>query len=415
MAVEVLNYAKSPVVTPFSGYQKFVIAVLAFLQFTLVLDFMILSPLGAILMPELKITPAQFGTVVSAYAFSAGTAGLLAAGFADRFDRKKLLLFFYWGFLIGTLCCGLAPTYKTLLLARMVTGLFGGVIGSIIFAIVTDLFPFEQRGRVFGFIQTAFAASQVLGIPIGLSLANGWGWHAPFFVIVGLGIVAGLILHKYLKPVDAHLKIPHTNNPLVHLKQTLSRPQYLLAFGAAGLLSVGGYMLTPFSSAFTVNNLGLKIDQLPMLYLITGIFTIFTGPLVGRASDFLGKFRTFCFGTFLTILMVIIYTHLPPSHISIVVSVNTILFIGVFSRIIPFQALVSKIPSTADRGSFNAVSASLQQMAGGVASLLAGWIVVEGTNGQLLHMDWLGYSMSAVASVALVLTYLVHRKIPENI
>lgn len=159
----------------FTPYQKFVVAVLAFLQFTIILDFMILSPLGAILMPSLKITPSQFGLVVSAYAFCAGSAGLLASGFADRFDRKRLLLFFYCGFLAGTLFCGLAPNYEMLLAARMLTGLFGGVIGSIVFAIATDLFPLEMRGRVMGVVQTAFAGSQVLGIPLGLYLSTKYG------------------------------------------------------------------------------------------------------------------------------------------------------------------------------------------------------------------------------------------------
>src|SRR6201991_3379221 len=156
--------------TPFTPYQKFVAGLLAFLQFAVILDFMIISPLGALIMPALDITPRQFGLVVSAYAFSAGASGLLTAGFADRFDRKRLLLFFYVGFMAGTLWCGLAQSYEMLLAARVVTGLFGGVIGSIVLAIVTDLFAPELRGRVMGIVQTAFAASQVLGIPAGLFL-----------------------------------------------------------------------------------------------------------------------------------------------------------------------------------------------------------------------------------------------------
>src|ERR1700733_3049496 len=158
-----------------SRYQKIVVAILAFLQFSVILDFMVMSPLGVMIMPGLKINPHQFGLAVSVYAFSAGVSGILAAGFADRFDRKKLLLFFYGGFVLGTLLCGIAPTFHFLLLARVVTGLFGGVIGSIVFAITTDLFPFEMRGRVMGFIQTAFAASQILGLPVGIYLSNRWG------------------------------------------------------------------------------------------------------------------------------------------------------------------------------------------------------------------------------------------------
>ena len=145
---------KSDVVakTPFTRYQKIVLAILVFLQFTIILDFMILSPLGAILMPALNVSTTQFGMVVSAYAVSAALSGFLTAGFADKFDRKKLLLFFYGGFVLGTLLCGLAPNFEFLLGARIVTGLFGGVIGSIVMAILTDVFALQQRGRVMGFL-----------------------------------------------------------------------------------------------------------------------------------------------------------------------------------------------------------------------------------------------------------------------
>src|SRR5262249_2895147 len=189
----------------FSGYQKFVVALLAFLQFSIILDFMIISPLGAIIMPDPDIGPQRFGEIVSAYAFSAGVSGLLAAGFADRFDRKRFLLFFYSGFVAGTALCALAPSYPLLLAARIVPGLFGGVVASIVLAIVTDLFPLEMRGRVMGVVQTAFAASQVLGIPAGLYIANVWNWHAAFSMIAIIAIPVGLIIAVYMKPVAGHL------------------------------------------------------------------------------------------------------------------------------------------------------------------------------------------------------------------
>jgi predicted MFS family arabinose efflux permease len=266
----------------FTRYQVFIIALLTILQFTVVLDFMVLSPLGAVLMPDMHISAAQFGLVVSAYAFSAGLSGLLAAGFADKFDRKKLLLFFYTGFVVGTLLCGLAPTYPLLLGARIVTGLFGGVIGSIGFAIITDLFPLEVRGRVMGFVQMAFASSQVLGIPVGLYLANRFDWHAPFLLIVAVSLVVGVAMVRYMRPVTAHLALPSRGNAFTHLVGTLSRPAYLRAFAAATLLASGGFMLMPFGSAYTVNNLGIAMDQLPFIYLVTGLCSMVIGPLAGR-------------------------------------------------------------------------------------------------------------------------------------
>src|SRR5580693_1571575 len=196
-----------PAKLTFSSYQKFVIGMLAFLQFTIILDFMIISPLGAIVIPALHISPRQFGWAVSSYAFSAAISGLSAAGFADRFDRKRLLLFFYGGFIFGTALCALAPSYHFLLLARIVTGLFGGVIGSVVMAIATDLFPLEMRGRVMGFVQTAFAAAQVLGLPAGIYFANLWSWHVPFLAIIAIAVPASFVIVLYMKPVAAHLKL----------------------------------------------------------------------------------------------------------------------------------------------------------------------------------------------------------------
>lgn len=398
----------------FSRYQALLIALLAFTQFTIILDFIIMSPLGAILMPALNITTGQFGVAVSAYAFSAGLSGILAAGFADRFDRKRLLLFFYVGFTLGTLLCAVAPNYHVLLLGRIVTGLFGGVIGSVVLAIVTDLFALHLRGRVMGFIQTAFAASQVLGIPVGLFLANHWSWHVCFIAIVGLSIVTIAVIAFAMEPVDAHLKLKQDRNPFHHLVATVGEPRYTLAFAVTTLLATGGYMLMPYSSAFTVNNIGIDMAHLPTIYLVSGLFSIVTGPLVGRASDAFGKYPTFVFGCVMTIIMVLIYTHL--GHVSLVtaITINVLMFIGIFSRMIPSQALISAIPDQSQRGSFSAVSASLQQLSGGLGSVLAAAIISQQPDGSLLHFDRIGYVVVTTTIITLVAMYFVQKAVAER-
>ncbi len=401
--------ATPPPSTAFSSYQKLVVGMLAFLQFAVILDFMLMSPLGAVIMPTLAIGPKQFGLVVSAYAFSAGVSGLLTAGFADRFDRKRLLLFFYAGFIIGTLWCGLAQSYEALLVARIVTGLFGGVMGSVVLAISTDLFPPQMRGRVMGLIQTAFAASQVLGIPIGLYLSNRWNWHVPFLAMAALGLAGGLVVASKMQPVADHLGKPQEHSPFMHLFHTLAEPRYLLAFLTVTLLATGGYMLMPFSSAYSVNNLGIPLAHLPTVYLVTGVCTIFVGPMVGKAADSVGKFRVFVFGTALSILMVSIYTHLGPTTLPVIIVINAVMFVGIFSRMIPFQALVSSVPAQTQRGSFNAISASIQQLSGGIASVIAGHIVSLGPDGKLQNFDVIGYVVVGTALVALVLVWNINK------
>ncbi|MEO8309406.1 MAG: MFS transporter [Pseudomonadota bacterium] len=402
----------TPTTTPtlqFSRYQKSVIAMLAFLQFAVIIDFMLMAPLGALIMPALGASPAQFGTVVSAYAFAAGVSGFLTAGFADRFDRKKLLLFFYAGFIAGTAWCGFAGSFESLLIARVVTGLFGGVIGSIVLAIATDLFAPQMRGRVMGFIQTAFAASQILGIPIGIFLSNRWNWHVPFLALAVLGLTAGVLISVTMRPVNEHLKSRQEKSPFAHLVHTLVEPRHALPFVSVLFLTTGGFMLMPFSSAFTVNNLGIALDHLPVIYLVTGVATIFVGPLVGKAADSFGKLRTFYVGTAITIVMVLIYTHLGPSTLAVVTIVNVVMFIGIFSRMIPFQALMTQVPAPTYRGAFNAVNASISQLAGGVAAVAAGHIVQQGADGKLHHYDVAGYVVVATTLLAGVLIWRVER------
>jgi predicted MFS family arabinose efflux permease len=402
------NEAKSTSV--FSKYQVFIIVILAILQFTIVLDFMVLSPLGAQVMRILAITPSQFALVVSAYAFSAGAAGLLAAGFADKFDRKKLLLFFYSGFVIGTFLCGIAPSFHFLLFARVVTGIFGGVISSVSFAIITDLFKLDVRGRVMGVVQMAFAASQVMGIPIGLYLASKFDWHAPFLMIVVLAILLGIAIIKWMKPVDQHLLIKSDKNAFLHLKHTISNGFYIRGFLATVLLATGGFMLMPFSSAFLVNNVKITEEQLPLVFMITGVFSIITGPIIGRLSDKIGKFEMFVAGSILAMIMVVIYTNLTISPMWMVILINSILFAGISSRMISSSALMTAVPEPQDRGAFMGINSSIQQISGGIASVISGLIVKQERGvGPLENFDIVGYAVVASMIVCAAMLYNIDR------
>ena len=359
-----LSSATSQAPFKLSAYEIFVVVILALTQFTVVLDFMVMSPLGDMLMKSMGLSTTQFGLSVSAYAFSAGISGLLTAGFADRFDRKKLLIFFYVGFILGTLFCGLAQNYPQLLAARIFTGIFGGVIGSISMALVTDLFILEKRGRVIGYLQMGFGASQVLGIPISLYIANLWGWQSPFFMIVILAIIICFFTIIKLKPVSEHLKIQSDRNAVAHLWHTLSQRKYRIGFLATAFLSLGGFMMMPWGSAFAINNLRVSVEQLPILYMISGITALLIMPLIGRLSDRFDKFMIFTLASIFLSVVVIIYTNLGPISFWMVVVTNIFLMIGIMSRMVPAVALSSALPEMQDRGAFMGINASLQQIAG---------------------------------------------------
>lgn len=396
----------------FTRYQVFLIAVLAFMQFTVILDFMVISPLGAILMPVLHITPKEFSHAVMGYAIAAGLSGLLAAGFADRYDRKKLLLFFYTGFIAGTLLCALAPTYPLLLAARIITGVFGGVVGSVSMAIVTDAFHMQVRGRVMGYIQMAFAVSQVAGIPFGLFLANHFDWHAPFMLIVLFGGLAGLVIFRFMRPVTEHLHLHGDRHPVRHLWATFTNKQHRLSFITMMILATGGFMMMPFSTAFVVNNIGIAPELLPRIYLIMGLFSFFSFPLAGRLSDRLGRVPTFLIGTVIALTMVVIYTHMGPSPLWLVVAINVVMFVGIGSRIVSSSALMTAVPDLKDRGAFMSINSSIQQLCGGIAAWIAGLIVVQTSEtAPLQRYDVLGFACCGSMIVCAALIYLVDRQL----
>lgn len=392
----------------FTKYQVLVIILLALTQFTVVLDFMVMSPLGDMLMKSMELTTSQFGFAVSAYAFSAGISGLLTAGFADRFDRKKLLLFFYIGFIAGTLSCGLATTYFMLIAARIITGLFGGVIGSISMAIVADLFPLEQRGRTMGYMQMGFGASQVLGIPIGLYIANHWGWQSPFFMIVGLATIVWLTVMLKMHPITKHLELKTEKTAIKHLWHTVRERHYRAGFLLTALLSLGGFMMMPWGSAFAVNNLHVTYEELPILFMVGGVASLFIMPLVGKLSDKIDKVKIFTVAAVWMMIVVVIYTNLGPVPFWIVMMMNILMMIGIMSRIVPAMALVTALPKMQDRGAFMSINSSLQQIAGGIAAGVGGLIVVQKTKASpLLHYNTLGYVILGIIILNIIQLYRV--------
>jgi len=248
-------------------------------------------------------------------------------------------------------------------------------------------------------------------MPLALLISNRWGWNAAFFLIVAVCTLVGAVIWAYLRPVDAHLKNPRQGSPLHHLAQTLSNRLYLQGFATTGLLSVGGFMLMPFMSVFMVHNLGLPITRLPLVYMLTGSCSIVSGLLIGRASDKFGKFRVFAYGCTMTIIMVTIYTHLHAIPLWELVVVMVLLQSGILSRIIASSALMSALPKPEDRGSYMSVSSSLQQVSGGIASVVAGLVVAMSPAGELLHFDTLGYVLIVTTLITLDLMYLIDRKI----
>ena len=401
--------------TALTRYQWLTVAILALTQFTVVLDFMVMSPLGDLLMKDFKVKPDQFGIVVSSYALAAGISGFLTAGFADRFDRKRLLVFFYSGFIFGTLFCGMAESYNQLVWARILTGLFGGVMSSISMAIVADIFSLEQRGRVMGFMQMGFGLSQIVGIPLSLFIADMYHWQTPFYLIVGLSVGMLLAILLALKPINAHLALKRENSAFKHLLATIKNRNYRIGFMATAFMSLGGYFMMPWGSAFAVNNVGISQKELPLLFMIVGISTFMIMPLIGWIADKVNKFQLFMVASLVMIGSVLVYVHLGETTLFVLIVVNIFMMGGIMARMVPSQALTTSVPEAKDRGAFMSINSSLQQMAGGVAAMIGGKIVWQHSpSAPLMNFDLLGYVVIAVILINIYLTYRVYNYVKSK-
>jgi predicted MFS family arabinose efflux permease len=282
-----------------------VLLVLVGVQFGHILDFAILLPLGPRYQDELGLNPAKFGLAVSVYAFAACLSGLLAATCIDRFDRKRALLLLQAGFVLATLLCGLAWNYEVLLLSRCLAGLFGGVLGAGVFAIVGDLIPEERRGWATGVVLSAFAVATIAGVPLGLTLAGALGTGSPFVALAGFSGGVWLLAAHLLPPLP-----PHRGKARVpSLWQALAAPPLLRSHVLMVAVILGSFTLVPYLPTFLIANAGRQESDLRWLYLCGGLATLLTNPLVGRLADCLGKLFVFRALVLLTLIPVLLVTN----------------------------------------------------------------------------------------------------------
>ncbi|MBR9923333.1 MAG: MFS transporter [Bacteroidetes bacterium] len=398
----------------FTPYQYLLVAIITLVFLTIVLDFMLMSALSAILLPKLEITTKQFGLLVSAYPISAGISAILLSGYADKFDRKKLLLFFYSGFLLGILFCTNAPSFQALVVARVITGIFGGIVGPVCFAIITDSFETTQRGRAMGILQMASAGSQILGLPLALYLASELDWRLAFGLILFLGINAVFLIFWKIMPVDKCLQIQEKVNPFHHSLKIISNRSYLLVFLNNTLLVSGDIIMMTFSTAFCTNNLGVDLEDLPLLYGIAGIATFIFAPIIGRLTDKHGTLNIFLAGTTMTIIMVAVFTNLGINPLWAVIVVHTLLLLGNNARSISSSALGTVVPEIEDRGAFMAVDAAMQLAIGGVAAMIAGLIVFQSEEGMINNFPTLGIVVISLMILTSGVMYAINRMVKRR-
>jgi predicted MFS family arabinose efflux permease len=352
--------------------------VLAAVQFSHILDFMILMPLGPRYQREMDIGPEWFGPLVSAYSFSAALSGLLAATVVDRFDRKRALLTLFAGFTVGTFLCGVAQSYATLMAARCVTGAFGGILGAMTLTIIGDAFPEHRRGLATGVVMSSFSAATIVGVPAGLLLADGFGTPAPFLAIAALAGAALVVAGVVVPPLRHHFR--HAANPFATPGwKVLLHPAHLRAYVMMVCVVCTTFMLVPFLATFMVVNVGWKESDLGLLYLCGGLVTMLSMPLVGRLADRFGKlllFRILATGSLVPILLL---TNLGRTGLVLGLALTTLFMVVTSGRMVPAMALITSTAGPSYRGRFLSINTSVQQLAAALAGALGGLMLRQAT------------------------------------
>lgn len=393
------------------NHERLVLFSLAAVQFTHVMDYMILMPLGSHLMRVFDISPAQFSRLVAAYSIAAALTGFIGGFLLDRYDRKRALLFLYTGFGLSTLACALAPTYHFLLLARFAAGAFGGLAGSVVTAAASDVVPPERRGAAMGVVMTAFPIASVLGVPSGLALAGAFEWHAPFFLLAAMSLVIGLIGWRVLPPLPPH---PVDTHPWQQMREICTHPIHLRGFALSAMLVFAGGCIIPFMAPSMVTNVGLTEAQLPLVYLAGGAFTFFTMPWFGRLSDRHDKLHVFATITALACAATVVLTHLPPVPVAIALVITTLFMIGMSGRFPPAMALITNSVEARYRGGFMSVNSAVQQGASALANTVAGIFVTrEIVSGRLEGYPRVGYLAVLAFAAAVYLAARLRAAAPE--
>lgn len=381
------------------AHEKHLILLLAGIQFCHIVDFMILMPLGPQLMRLLGISAAQFGFLVAAYTLSAGLAGFASAFIIDRFDRRRMLLAVFSGFLFATAACGFAWDFHSLLLARLLAGFFGGVLGANILAYLGDCIPEERRGAATGKVMAAFSMAAVAGVPLGIFIASHSNWRMPFLFVAGTGLILALLALRILPSLPA--RDTGAVNVRATLRDVFSVANHWRAFVLIGALMLAGFSVIPFISPYMVRNVGLTEAQLSLIYFCGGLATLFTAPLIGRLSDRFGKARTLRWLGAISLLPLLLLTQLPPLPLPVVLIVTTIFMVFISGRLIPAMAMITAACTPALRGRFLSMNAALQQLSASLAALWPTLILSQGANGQLLNYDLVGYGAMAMTVVAM--------------
>ena len=375
--------------------ERFLLLTLAGIQFCHILDFMIMMPLGPILMQALAIDAHEFGLLVASYSFSAALSGLLAASFVDRFERKFFLLTCFALFALATLACALSGSFVVLIVARGLAGVFGGIMGALVQTMIADVIPFSRRARASGIVSSAFSISTIAGVPLSLWLANHLGWRSPFLLIAALSLLFMLVGQRFLPQLRQHLAATKPAHPLAPIFDVLSEQNHRRALLFSALIIFSGFTVIPYITLYAVNNVGIAQTDIPLIYLVGGFATFLTARRIGSWADRRGKLEVYRRVAALATVPLLALTHVGQIPLWGWLLCSTSFFVLISGRMIPAMAMIASAARPALRGTFMSLHGTVQSLTMGLATSIAGLLISQQANGQIE-----GYALAGYLAVA---------------
>jgi len=383
--------------------EKFILLVLVGVQFIHIVDFMIIMPLGQMLMSVFEINAQRFGLLVSCYTFFAGISGFTTSFYIDGYDRRKVLIFFMTGFLLGALACASADSYEAFLFARSISGIFGGVLSTICLSIVGDVFPYERRGQAMGILMSAVSVASIVGVPLGIYIANNFNWHGVFMFLALLSVILLILIVIFIPQLRGHIGEfdNRLKDAIIFYKQLPQNPSALWALGLVSSLFIGQFMVIPFIAPYMMGNVGLDQSEISYLYIFGGIASVITSPVIGRASDRYGKQLIFRIAFILSLITMFLVTHMGTISPILALTITSCYFIFSMGRAIPAMAIVTQTIKAKNRGKFMGLVSAVQQLSTSIGSFIVGLIVFRSSEGKILYYGKAGIVAIMVSCGAL--------------
>jgi predicted MFS family arabinose efflux permease len=404
--------------------ERTLLLVLAAIQFTNIVDFMIMMPMGDILKKELSIGPQQYGFLVSSYGIAAFVTAFAGVFYLDNLDRRKALLTAYFGFMIGTLSSAILPNtsdeelnYMLFILTRVITGLTGGLLGGLVMSIIGDAIPIERRGRAMGVVTISFSLAAILGMPVALTLVDVFdnNWHVPFYGVTLLALPIWLLAFKSIPPMAEHLKNRTHYDRTAAIRWAVKSREQRNALLFTVLLVLGQFTVISFMTPFYINNVGLLQSDIKWIYLVGGAATVVSGFAIGRMVDRIGRFRVFTVAALLSIVPVLVITHLPQVPLWVVLVIAAFFFVLISGRMIPANTIATTVVNPEQRAGFMSLNSAMMSLASGSSGIISGLIISQADeNSPLMHFEWVGYLAALSTILSLVVVRILKRIADEK-